>query len=294
MKTEAERPGKYIEVSLVVPESIHEIICDYIIENLASGLILEDEEDSDLIGIKFYLPKDIKSEFKDELWQYINSIDSNLKLPENFIKTKDVPEIEWVKIFQDSIEPIFIDDVVIRPPWLSITDKDCIELIIEPKMAFGTGRHETTRLCIRAILKHLKEGISFFDLGCGNGILSILASKKKATRIMGSDTDPIAIDNARENIIINNVADKIEYEIGSIENAERQKPYGFFVANIIKETILDLYDRIDSCTKPGGIIVLSGLLREDEEPITAKLKKCGRSNYKITNDGRWIAVTIFK
>ncbi len=294
MKTESERPGKYIEAGLTVPASIHETVCNYIIENFAGGLILEDEEDSDLIGIKFYLPEANGFEFKKGLSQFINSIDSNLKFSESSIKTDYVPDIEWVQIFRDSIRPIFIDDVVIRPPWISIPNKNCINLIIEPKMAFGSGQHESTRLCIRAIQKHLKEGGSFFDLGCGNGILSILAAKKKAKRIKGSDIDPIAIDNARENIVINNVAEGIEFEIGSIEIAERDRPFDFFVANIIKETILNLYDRIDNCTGSGGIIVLSGLLLKDEIPIAARLKEFDRKNYEITCDGQWIAVTVFK
>ncbi len=294
MQNDSERTGKYLEVSLTVPKSIDEIVCNYIIENLASGLILEDEEGSDMIGIKFYLPDNIPPGFQKELFQYINSIDSEFEFSENSIRLKNVPDIEWVQIFRDSIQPIFINDVVIRPPWVSIPNKDYIDLIIEPKMAFGTGRHESTRLCIRAIQKHLKEGDSFFDLGCGNGILSVLAAKKKATRVKGADIDPIAIDNARETIVMNDVADKIEYETGSIEIAEKEKPYEIFVANIIKETILELYDRIDNCTKPGGIIVLSGLLAKDEGPIVSKLKECGRDNYKIIKEGGWIAFTVFK
>ncbi|MCP4704904.1 MAG: 50S ribosomal protein L11 methyltransferase [candidate division Zixibacteria bacterium] len=294
MKIKSERPGKYIEVSLVVPDSVNEIVSNYIIENLAAGLILEDEEGTDSIGIKFYLPDNFDSEYKKKLLDFLNSIDSNLDFSDKSIKTKDVPDIEWVNVFKDSVQPVFIDNVVIRPSWITIPNKDCIDLIIEPKMAFGTGKHETTRLCIKAILRHLGEGKSFFDLGCGNGILSILASKMKATRIKGSDIDPIAIDDARENIVINNVADKIEYQIGSIEIAQQEKPYDFFVANIIKKTILELYNRIDSCTETGGIIVLSGLLLEDKEAIIAKLKENNRENYEITYDGNWIAFTVFK
>ncbi|HHI02041.1 MAG TPA: 50S ribosomal protein L11 methyltransferase [candidate division Zixibacteria bacterium] len=294
VKTESERPGKYIEAGLTVPVSIHETVCNYIIKNLAGGLILEDEEDSDLIGIKFYLPENYGLKFKIELLQFLNSIDSDLKFSESSIKTNEVPDIEWVGTFRDSIRPIFIDDVVVRPPWVSIPDKDCIDLIIEPKMAFGTGQHESTRLCIRAIQKYLKKGNSFFDLGCGNGILSILASKKNAKRVKGSDIDPIAIDNARENAVTNNVAGKIVFKTGSIEIAESDRPYDFFVANIIKETIMNLYDRIDKCTRPGGIVVLSGLLHEDEEPVVSKLKECGRDNFEITSDGQWIAFTVFK
>ncbi len=294
MQNDSERTGKYIEVNLTVPKSIDEIVCNYIIENLASGLILEDEEGSDMIGIKFYLPDNNNPGFQKELFQYINSIDSEFEFSENSIRLKDVPDIEWVQFFRDSIQPIFLDDVVIRPPWATIPNKDYIDLIIEPKMAFGTGRHESTRLCIRAIQKYLKEGDSFFDLGCGNGILSVLAAKKNATRVKGADIDPIAIDNTRETIVMNDVADKIEYETGSVEIAEKEKPYDFFVANIIKETILELYERIDRCTKPGGIIVLSGLMPQDEEPIVSKLKKCGRDSYEIINEGDWIAFTVFK
>jgi len=294
LQNESERTGKYFEVSLTVPKSIEEIVCNYIIENLASGLILEDEEGSEMIGIKFYLPDNISPGYKKELFQYINSIDSDFGFVQDSIKTKNIPDIGWVQSFRDSIQPIFLDDVVIRPPWVSIPNKDYIDLVIEPKMAFGTGRHESTRLCIRAIQKHLKEGDSFFDLGCGNGILSVLAAKKKATRVKGADIDPIAIDNARETIVMNDVANEIEYAIGSVEIAEKEKPYDVFVANIIKETILELYERIDNCTKPGGIIILSGLMTQDEKPIVSKLKKCSRSKYEITNEDQWIAFTVFK
>ena len=294
MEIDSERSGKYTEISLTIPKSIEEIACNYIIENLASGLILEDEEDSDSIGVKFYLLEYINSDFQNKLTQYINSIDSDFEFSINDLKIKDVPDIEWVQMFRDSIQPIYLDDVVIRPPWVTIPNKDIIELIIEPKMAFGTGRHGSTRLCIRAIQKHLKKGSSFFDLGCGNGVLSILAAKKKAIQIKGSDIDPIAIDNAKETAAMNNVADKIEYTIGSIEIAKKEEPYDFFVANIIKETILELFERIDQCTKPGGIIVLSGLMVQDEEPITSKLIECGHDYFEITNDGRWISFTVFK
>jgi ribosomal protein L11 methyltransferase len=292
--SKAEHPGRYIEVSLAVPNFIQEIVCNYIIENLASGLILEDEEDSDTLEIKFYLPKSNRLEFKKSLIQYLNSIDPEINFSESGIIIKDVPDIKWVKVFRDSIKPIYIDDIVIRPPWIRVDGKDYTDIIIEPKMAFGTGQHESTRLSIRAIRKYLKEGCSFFDLGCGNGILSILASKKKAGKIRGSDIDPIAIDNARENLVINGVEDKIELGLGSIEIAEQSGPYEFFVVNIIKETILNLYDRIDNCTGMGGIIVLSGLLREDESSITSKLKKCGRNRFEITNEGQWVAFTVFK
>jgi len=290
----SDRPAKYVEVGLIVPTKIQESVCDFIIGNYASGLILEDEEDSGLIGIKFYHTRLDDINIGKELTQFIRSIDPKNDFAEKNIKKKLVPEKEWVKAYKDSIKPINIDEVVIRPPWIKSENSDKIELIIEPKMAFGTGHHETTSLCIGAILKHLKAGDSFFDLGCGSGILSILAAKIGAARIIGTDIDPIAVENARDNIIQNNVADRIEIKIGSIENAEDDEPYDFLVANIIKETIMDLCERMLGCVESGGIMILSGLLAADEKYVSQMLDKIGNLKYEMTKEGQWLAYTVFK
>jgi ribosomal protein L11 methyltransferase len=161
-------------------------------------------------------------------------------------------------------------------------------------MAFGTGRHETTKLCIREILKHLKGGQDFLDLGCGSGILSVLAAKLGARRVRAIDIDGVAVRNCRENVFINNVTKVVEVREGSIEQAEGDPPYDFIVANIIRSTIISLYEKIHASVKPGGVIVLSGLLESDEAPVIKTISKFSFLKYDINRDGQWLAITVIR
>jgi ribosomal protein L11 methyltransferase len=296
MSGNIEKPESYFEVSLDIPQSIQEPVCDYIIENLARGLILEEEEDSDTIGIKFYLPEAAGIVFKENLLRFIDSQSSDFVLNPDNIRIKTIANIEWEEAYKESIKATIIDNVVIRPPWVKyISSSDKIEIVIEPKMAFGTGSHETTRLCIREILKYFKSGMTLFDLGCGSGILSILAAKLGGRDIRGVDIDMIAVQNGRENIIINEVSERVEIEFGSIEKVHEHIRYDVLTANIIKSTIVELYNKIDKAVKSGGIIILSGLLQQDQESIGDLLNRYGNvEKFEINEDGQWLAYTIFK
>jgi ribosomal protein L11 methyltransferase len=296
MSGNIEKPESYFEISLDIPQSIQEPVCDYIIENLARGLILEEEEDSDTIGIKFYLPETVGIVFKENLLRFIDSQSSDFVLNPDNIRIKTIANIEWEEAYKESIKATIIDNVVIRPPWVKyISSSDKIEIVIEPKMAFGTGSHETTRLCIREIMKYFKSGMTLFDLGCGSGILSILAAKLGGRDIRGVDIDMIAVQNGRENIIINEVSERVEIEFGSVEKVREHIRYDVLTANIIKSTIIELYDKIDKAVKGGGIIILSGLLHQDQESISDLLSRYGNiEKFEINEDGQWLAYTIFK
>jgi ribosomal protein L11 methyltransferase len=259
MPQNAYKAGRYFEASLAVPRSIHELISDYIIGNFAGGIIFEEEDHSDLIGLKFYVPESLGLGFRKNLSAYINSLESQSDFQESGIRVKVIEEMEWIQDYRNSVKPIIIDNVIIRPPWENIEDPDLIDLIIEPKMAFGTGRHETTRLCIREMLKYFKKDQSFFDLGCGSGILSILAARLGGNRIRAADIDQAAVDNCIENAAINKVKGKIEVSSGSIAVALNDTPYDFMAANLIKDTIINLYDDMSRVVKKSGILLLSGL-----------------------------------
>jgi ribosomal protein L11 methyltransferase len=296
MSGKEDKPESYFEISLDIKSDIQEPVCNYIIENLARGLILEEEDDADTIGIKFYLPETEGTIFKENLVNFINGQSSDFSLDPDQIRIKTIANIEWEKAYKESIKATIIDRVVIRPPWVKyLSPHDKIEIIIEPKMAFGTGSHETTRLCVREILKYFKSEQTLFDLGCGSGVLSILAAKLGGRNIRGADIDIIAVQNSRENIVINEVADRIEIEFGSIEKVPVSIKYDMLVANIIKSTIIELYDKIDRAVKAGGIIILSGLLEQDREAVSALLS--GYRNIEkieITAEGQWLAYIIFK
>ncbi len=283
---------KQIEVTLTVPRLVHERVCDYIIAHLAGGLVLE--ENPARVTIRFYLPESRGLAFKEDLAQFVRTLDGLKNFSTSDIFTKAIAELDWIQAYRESVKPIIIDKVRIRPPWAQPEANGKVDIIIEPKMAFGTGTHETTRLCLRQIARHFQSGWSMFDLGCGSGILSLLAAKMGASRITAVDIDPESFDNARENMELNGVAERVTVMDGSIEQALEGQPFDFLAGNLIRETIIELYDKMNAAVRPGGVILLSGLLREDENAIAALLHRPDVARFEITSDGQWLAFTVFK
>jgi ribosomal protein L11 methyltransferase len=187
---------------------------------------------------------------------------------------------------------------VIAPTWTEIEDRsDRIIVRIEPNMAFGTGTHETTRLCLQAIDKHFKPGMSFLDIGTGTGILAIAAAKlaqklgRDAGRIVACDTDPDAIKIACENASLNGVGDIIEFRVGSIDVdafTPQPPPFDFICANLTLDTILPILDLL--LERSGRLLVLSGILAEQLGRILNELDRRGIRNTSVRRDGEWIAV----
>ncbi|SYZ73545.1 putative Ribosomal protein L11 methyltransferase [Candidatus Zixiibacteriota bacterium] len=291
MKGQNGKEEKYYEAVFSVPRAIHEPICDFIIDNYSKGVILEEEEDSPEVGIRFYVPYSRGLSFKEELSRYIGRADSHGGFSPDMIRTKVIANVEWEQAYKDSIKPIRVEDVIIKPPWEKGQFTSRIEIIIEPKMAFGTGSHETTQLCIKEILKHFKAGQTMFDLGCGSGILSILAAKLGAERVTGVDIDLVAVQNSGENIVINGVDEKVKIQFGSIEKAAGEK-FDFFAANLIKSTIIELMAAMLEAVRPGGILLLSGLLLQDKPAMSELLSQFHLEKTEINQDGQWLAYTI--
>ncbi len=294
MDVRGKAEKRYYEVSLKVSRERQEQVCDYIIEKLAGGVVIEDVEDETEVGLKFYIPEERGVNFKKDLAVFIAGESASGTAAPEAIKSRLIADIEWVQAYKESIQAVTVGDIYIRPPWKSASLEGLIEIVIEPKMAFGTGSHETTRLCLAEINKHFRAGQSLFDLGCGSGILSILAAKKGARKVKGVDIDVTAVANARENIVINGVEKEIEIEFGSVEKAREDGQCDFLVANLIKSSILEMYDSIREAVVSGGIIVLSGLLLQDKEDIELMLRTKGDRAFEVHQDGQWLAYTVFK
>ncbi len=287
-------PRRFLEASLIVQFDIHDAVANFIIENFSpDGVVIDDDIGDSQVKIIFYIPETGDDSFRQKLVSYINEINPEENHFPDDIKTRITAAEDWESKYRETIVPVTIQNVIIRPPWHEIENTNGIEIVIEPKMAFGTGHHETTKLCIREIIKHFKPGQSFFDLGCGSGILSILAARLGAGKVRGVDIDLAAVENAGDNIKTNQVADKVEIQFGSIEKAS-SKGYDFLVANILKSTIVSLYKKIHKAVKPSGIIVLSGLQKNDKSEIDAMLDKFDYLKYSINSDGQWIVVTVIK
>ena len=294
MGTASSDSRKYFEVTIIIPREHSEAVCNYIIENFSAGLILDEDEKGDRTCIRFFVPIADAVAVKEQLSDYLRQLEGLQDFDPTNIKTEEIEEISWVENFRQSVRPIILEGLIVRPPWAELDPAGAIDIIIEPKMAFGTGSHETTRLCLKAIQDNFKSGQSFLDLGCGSGILSILAAKMGGKPIKGLDIDIVAVENARENLVINDVVDRVEIGHGSLELTESDPPYDFAAANIIITTIEELYDKLSDAVRPGGTILLSGLLTEDEARTRKLLDRDDIAHFDVTRDGEWLAFLVRK
>jgi len=289
-----QTPEEYIEARLDIPRQYADAVCDFIIENITNGIVLEDEDDSETVGIQFYVD-DAKSDYRDQLKAYVTKIltDSGIAVPE--IRERKIRNLEWIEEYRASVKPIRIaEDIVVRPPWHAAEPNTCYDIVIEPRMAFGTGTHETTRSCLKIIRENFQRGMRFLDLGTGSGILSILAAQMGATYIKAIDYDITAVQNARENLAVNAVTVPYDVMFGSIEKCEWDEPYEFVCANIIKSTILPMLPTLIKLTKPGGTLTLSGLLTQDEEEVSAALRELHEPDLSILQDEKWLTYAVRK
>jgi ribosomal protein L11 methyltransferase len=207
------------------------------------------------------------------------------ELPSSSVRDMNLRELanrDWLEEWKKSWQPVEVGRFVIAPPWTTISDAPGrIVIRIEPGMAFGTGTHETTRLCLDAIEQHFNGG-SFLDVGTGTGILAIAAAKMfPDARIDACDTDADAIEIARENAKINNV--HIEFRVGSVEGTTPSAD--LVCANLTADVILQIIPALIGVTC--GNLILSGILETQIEPIVAALNQ---SEVEIKQDGEWAAI----
>jgi ribosomal protein L11 methyltransferase len=284
----------YLEVSCDCPPEAAEQLCYYITENMARGLVTED--DGEQVTIRFYLPQDDGGEtsvrqFRDFLAE--SGLLGN-SASANHVRVRPIAEIDWLNAYQRQFRSVIVDDIVIRSTWDDRDYPDKLEIVMDPRMAFGTGHHETTKLCLRQLREDLRPGHKLLDLGTGSGVLSILAAKLGAVECFCIDNDPEAAENAAENARLNQVADKLTVRLGSMELSEQQDYYDLVVSNLIYEGLLNLYDSLAAAAKPEGVIILSGILDTQEERFLQFLKNKGAEQVSVTRLNEWICVRIGK
>lgn len=239
--------------------------------------------------VKAYFSQDDKVE---EIVAYTKEKLNELKemgfdIGEGEVTYKEMHEEDWANNWKKYYKPVKITDkIVIKPIWEEYTKNDG-ELVIEldPGMAFGTGTHETTRMCIQALDKYVEKDTTVFDVGCGSGILAIAAAKLGAKHVVGVDLDPVAVDSSKENIEFNNL-DNIEVLEGNLLDVVKGKA-DIVVANIIAEIICILTSDVKKALNEGGLFITSGIIHDRVEMVTEKLKECGFEVLEINKDGEW-------
>ena len=221
------------------------------------------------------------------------------------VESKAVEQTDWLAEWKKHWRPTTIGKFVITPPWETPTEPDKIIISIEPNMAFGTGTHDTTQLCLRAIGNNYQEGQSVLDVGTGTGILAIAVAKLASVNsgretnnsvssvnpvenIFACDTDLDSVKIARENAILNGVGDAIEFSDGSINN---DTPiFDFVIANLTIDVIVPILGLL--IAKAKHTLLLSGILVEQRDEITEALKKFQISNFKFEISGEWLSVLV--
>lgn len=284
----------YLEVSVRCAPADEDLVAAFVTEILSQGLITE-VGDTDF-KIKFYLPVVEESREKVEMLG-IYLVGRGLTTSNgltDMITVKPIDDIDWIKSCQQSFQSVVIDNVAVKSIWDKTHFPGKIEIVIEPKMAFGTGQHETTQLCIAQLIKDVKPGVKVLDLGCGSGILGILAAKLGAGECFGLDIDLAAIDNAKENIIHNGVQDIVQVQFGSMDRVSRIAYYDIVVSNLIKDEIYNLYENFMRCLKTEGILILSGILTEQEEEFLQFLKLKNPHGCLVTRKNEWICCRVAK
>jgi len=204
-----------------------------------------------------------------------------------------VEETDWLAEWKRHWKPTVVGKFVIAPPWADVDENAEIVIRIEPNMAFGTGTHETTQLCLQAIAEVYRSGQTFLDVGTGTGILAIAVAKLATEKdekqtIIALDTDVDSVKIAKENAIANSVGDQIEFMQGTITDGLPR--FDLVCANLTLDVIVPLLPLLIAKTRE--TLVLSGILTEQEDVIDAELGKFEISNFRSEIAGEWLAVII--
>jgi len=194
---------------------------------------------------------------------------------------------DWVKSYQESIQPLAIDKFYIHPTW-DAPNPELINIVIDPALAFGTGHHPTTASALRAISKYVKENDTVLDVGCGSGILA-MAAMKLGAEVDACDTDPISVENSIVNAELNGLSYAKIWE-GSSSLVDKQ--YDFVVANIVADVLTFIANDLKKALKPNAVLVLSGILDKYEAKVLSFYKDCELIE-KITQD-EWVTLIVKK
>ena len=273
-------------------------------EQMFVDILPEIEADDGVAYLSFYLePEEDKEKILSEIRQELQEMSSYLNVGECRIEESETEDVDWVNNWKQYFHQFYVDDILIIPSWENVKPEDSDKMVIhiDPGTAFGTGMHETTQLCIRQIRKYVTEGTRILDVGCGSGILGMLALKFGAAYSVGTDLDPCAIEATYENMEVNGISkERYEVMIGNIiDDKEVQDKVGYgcydiVVANILADVLVQLTPVIVKQLKPGGIYITSGIIDDKEQTVVDAVKAAGLEVLDVTYQGEWVCVTARK
>lgn len=273
-------------------------------EQMFVDILPETALDDGVAYLSFYLEEsEDKETVLEKVRKELDEMREFMDLGSCTIEESQTEDVDWVNNWKQYFHQFYVDDILIIPSWEDVKPEDEGKMIIhiDPGTAFGTGMHETTQLCIRQIKKYVTDTTRILDVGCGSGILGMLALKFGAAYSVGTDLDPCAIDATHENMKENGVSkDRYEVMIGNIiDDKEIQdcvgyEKYDIVAANILADVLVALTPVIVNQLKPGGIYITSGIIDDKEEVVKQAVSDAGLELLDVTYQGEWVCVTARK
>ena len=273
-------------------------------EQMFVDILPETEADDGVAYLSFYLEEDEdKEKVLADVRVELQDMASYLNVGACTIEESQTEDVDWVNNSKQYFHQFYVDDILIIPSWEEVKpeDNDKMVIHIDPGTAFGTGMHETTQLCIRQIRKYTTPETTILDVGCGSGILGMLALKFGAKYSVGTDLDPCAIAATYENMEVNGISKEMyEVMIGNViddKDVQDKVGYGKYdivVANILADVLVALTPVIVDQLKDGGIYITSGIIDDKEETVVEAVKAAGLEVLEGTYQGEWVSVTARK
>lgn len=259
-------------------------------------------EDDGTAVVSFYIDTDEDAEtLLSKVKEGLQELSAYVKIGSGKITISETEDKDWVNNWKKFFKPFRIDDtIVIKPTWEELTDRKEDDLVIEidPGISFGTGAHETTKLCIHGIKKYMKPDSVLLDAGSGSGILSIIAKKLGAKEVLGVDIDQYATHSAIENAEVNHLPvedGSLNFMTGNIIEDDGirtrigKEKYDLVVANILADVIIPLSGVIGENIKPGGIFISSGIINTKENAVREALEKNRFTVIEVNHMNDWVS-----
>lgn len=295
---------KWLEISLTVDGELAEAVADIFARYVTSGvaLIPTDFENHSpsfpAISVRAFLPvddqiDDLRHRIEEGLW-HLSQIEPLPDPNYRFLEQED-----WANAWKEHYHPIPIGErLLILPAWISGEEEDRHKVIMDPGMAFGTGTHPSTRLCLIALEDCLREGDRVIDLGCGSGILSIAAARLGAERVLALDVDQQAVRVTHGNVSLNNLEDIIAVQEGSLSTllssqSRADATYDMLLANILAPTLETLISEgVSQAVRPGGLLILSGILDKQLGSMLERCSSAGLEHVETRIERDWRALIL--
>jgi ribosomal protein L11 methyltransferase len=282
------------------PEMISELIADCFYRNSITGVVIEtpvelndewgdDPVVSDNFSVSGYISS-LEPEKIELIKKDVSEILRDFNVNTDF-QIKDILEEDWSSSWKEFFYPVEIsENIVIKPTWRELEKDYKIVINIDPGMAFGSGSHSTTSLCVKMIEETVKNNDTVLDIGCGSGILMIAAEKCGASFVTGIDNDVTAVEISKENMKLNNT-DPSKYDVFTSNLLSSVKgKFDVVTANILAEVIVELIPDLFFVSKENTKFIFSGIIEDKKDMVIKKMEEFNIKPEKIYNDNGWIAI----